>query len=268
VLPILRWAGSKRQLIPELVACLPASYGQYFEPFAGSAALFFAAVGGPASLGDTNPHVCNLYRVLQKHPRRLLKGLAELPNDSSGYYVARQQFARERDSVRSAVLFFYLNRFSFNGLYRENKNGVFNVPAGTETGGMPNTERIMLASALLAECATIYEGDFELTISGAGARDLVYLDPPYWNISPKSKGMYGSSTESARALLLRVIAAVNALTRIGAYWILSYPSTSDLASLTRRHRIIQHRVARTIGGHLTRRGKLSELILTNIPKGN
>src|SRR5687768_15680562 len=108
--PLLRWAGSKRKTVGEIVAHLPDEYGTYFEPFAGSASLFFVLETGPAVLGDINPHICNLYESLKVNAKRVAIEVAKLPSDAGAYYSLRPLLAAPANPFRRAALFLYLNR--------------------------------------------------------------------------------------------------------------------------------------------------------------
>lgn len=128
--PVFRWAGSKRQLVPTLIANAPDDFGAYIEPFAGSACLFFALQPERAVLGDFNTALIGAYRVIATAPRAVARALSAMPTDPAFYYELRSRDAALLSRVERAARFIYLNRFSFNGVYRTNLQGGFNVPRG------------------------------------------------------------------------------------------------------------------------------------------
>src|SRR5258706_5000854 len=128
--PFLRWAGSKRKLLPLLVPLIPASYNCYFEPFVGSACLFFAVRPRRAVLSDINADLIGAYSQVAAHPRRTWRIVSTLPKGAQAYYHIRRSLLQASSPQDSAARFIYLNRHCFNGVYRTNKTGMFNVPIG------------------------------------------------------------------------------------------------------------------------------------------
>jgi DNA adenine methylase len=164
-------------LLDELLPLLPAKFEVYFEPFLGGAALFFGLQPATAILSDNNPDLINLYRQVRDKPESLIKSLGRLRNGSREYYRVRKK--RPRTDITSAARTFYLTRLAFNGIYRLNLRGEFNVPYGRKTYlKVCNSTRIRQASAALAH-AQLSCADFEAPLSSARIGDLVYLDPPY-----------------------------------------------------------------------------------------
>lgn len=175
--PVLKWPGGKRALVKQLAAFVPAQFGTYIEPFCGGAALFFALQPNKAIVSDSNPELINFYRTFRARPRAIIKASDALSNSERQYYQLRRQLPKT--SLKKAIRFLYLNRASFAGLYRTNRNGVFNVPFGN------NGRRIIPSSDALLDSARVLRGailvceDFETTCSRAKKGDFVYLDPPY-----------------------------------------------------------------------------------------
>lgn len=175
--PPIRWAGSKRLLLPRLVQYLPSRYRRYYEPMIGSGALLFYLKPQAASLGDINPELMNFYAVLQKQPRALYAEIAKFKPSARNYYAIRGR--RPAALTQRAARFFFLTRLSWNGLYRVNKSGAFNVPySGRMPRRLTTLERFVAASRAL-ERAQLYTGDVTTTTSRARSGDFVYLDPPY-----------------------------------------------------------------------------------------
>jgi DNA adenine methylase len=174
---VLRWAGGKRRLIESLLALLPSSYERLIEPFAGSAALFFACRPTKAVLGDSNPELINFYEVLADHTDALVEGLLSLKASRPKYYEFRR--AKPRSQVSRAVRFAYLNRLCWNGLYRVNRQGAFNVPIGDRLPNHLWTRQQLEMAAKALKSAALVCSDFEQTLAKCASGDLVYLDPPY-----------------------------------------------------------------------------------------
>ncbi len=124
--PLFRWAGSKRKLLPELMAQVPASLTRYVEPFAGSGCLFFALRPEKAILGDINDELIYAYSVIRDHPRLVSRAVHRLRNEKRTYYRLRSQSPNALSPVDRAARFTYLNRHCFNGVYRINRAGCFN----------------------------------------------------------------------------------------------------------------------------------------------
>lgn len=160
-----------------LADLLPESYDRLVEPMVGGGALFFATRPKQAILGDSNEELINFYHVLANRTEALIDQLLQLRASSSQYYKFRS--ARPRAKMERAVRFAYLNRLCWNGLYRVNGSGEFNVPFG---GRLPkrlwNEEHLQTAATLLRN-ATLLSADFQATLKYCRAGDVVYLDPPY-----------------------------------------------------------------------------------------
>ena len=135
--PVFRWAGSKRKVLPQLLQCVPKEYARYVEPFAGSGCLFFALRPSIAVLGDINADLIGAYLVIRDHPRLVARAAHGFKRDRDTYYRLRSTAPDSLIPVERAARFVYLNRYCFNGVYRVNRSGLFNVPMGTRTGGIP-----------------------------------------------------------------------------------------------------------------------------------
>jgi DNA adenine methylase len=177
--PFLRWAGSKRQILPELLAHIPSDCGRYVEPFAGSACLFFALSPKSAILADINEELISTYRAVKHNVSEVADALRHLPIGKECYYAIRGQSAVTRVSALRAAHFIYLNRFCFNGLYRTNGSGQYNVPyGGNKSGRLPSEEALSKCSSQLLS-AELIAGPFQETLQRAKRGDFVYMDPPF-----------------------------------------------------------------------------------------
>ena len=178
--PILKWAGGKTQLLSMLLPKIPPHFDTYIEPFFGGGALFFALRPTNAIISDSNPELINLYRQIAADVEEVIKALGEFVNEESLFYKVRAQDFRELDPNTAAARTIYLNRTCYNGLYRLNKKGQFNVPFGQYVNPtICNPEALRSASEALGT-ARLLDADYrEVLHYYARPGDLVYLDPPY-----------------------------------------------------------------------------------------
>lgn len=178
VIPFLKWAGGKRWLAGRSAALLPEKYGRYIEPFLGSGAVFFFACPQQAILSDVNSRLIETYRAIQFDWKRVHRELRRHHREHSKEY-----YYREREKVRltpftRAAQFIYLNRTCWNGLYRVNLRGEFNVPIGTKTQVVMNGDDFAGVAQRLGN-VDLRCCDFSETIASAKRGDLVFADPPY-----------------------------------------------------------------------------------------
>ena len=175
--PLLKWPGGKRALLKFILPLVPYEFSRYYEPFLGGGALFFRLRPTHSFLGDKNADLVSAYRQIQANPVGVIRALRRLKNTEAAYYKVRD--SRPTSDLGKTARLLYLATLSFNGIHRVNLDGVFNVPYGHKTHIEPCVpERIFAASEALAGAALECQ-DFEVTVRGAQADDLVYLDPPY-----------------------------------------------------------------------------------------
>ena len=177
--PFLRWAGSKRQLVPRLSEFWSHSYERYVEPFAGSACLFFHLQPSQAILGDINQGLIRAYEQVRDNFAEVNELLRGASGSKSNYLHVRDIPPAALSPAEQAAQFIYLNRFCFNGLYRTNLTGKFNVPyGGLKSGSLPSPE-MLSACATALKNTQLVAGDFENILKLVQPGDFVYLDPPY-----------------------------------------------------------------------------------------
>lgn len=182
--PLLKWAGGKTQLLSEILPKLPKKYGRYIEPFFGGGALFFALrpVGG--IIADSNPELVNLYRAIAKDVDGVMAKLARYRNTEQMFYAVRAQNWRMLSPVEAAARTIFLNRTCFNGLYRVNRKGQFNVPFGRYKNPKILDEGTLQAASVLLRQSTIICGDYKAVLGKyAKTGDFAFLDPPYLPVS-------------------------------------------------------------------------------------
>lgn len=185
--PLLKWAGGKTQMIPNLTNAMPRKFGKYIEPFFGGGALFFHLSPKSAVIADSNPELINLYKQIAKDYKPVLALLQDMPNDEEFFYSVRAKLFTELSPVEAAARTIFLNRTCFNGLYRVNKSGKFNVPFGRYKEPKI-ADPLLLRSVSQALQGTLIEyGDYKTVLrKHAGSGDFVFLDPPYLPISKYS----------------------------------------------------------------------------------
>ncbi len=178
--PFLKWAGGKTQLLEELQQYIPSTFNNYIEPFLGGGALFFYLKPSNAILSDSNVELINCYNIVKTHPKELIKILKKYKYDEKFYYKIRGYEPEDLDDIESAARFIYLNRTCYNGLYRVNKKGKFNVPFGKyKNPKIVDENRILEASEALQN-AKILSGDYKTVLRRYALEgDFIYLDPPY-----------------------------------------------------------------------------------------
>lgn len=185
--PLLKWAGGKTQLLNDLLPKVPNSYGRYIEPFFGGGALFFALNPSDAIIADSNPELINVYRQVAEHIDEVIKFLQTYSNTEETFYAVRSLEWHELSPSEAAARMIFLNKTCFNGLYRVNKKGQFNVPFGRYNNPkICDIDTLYAASAILQR-ATIVCADYKKVIQDyAKPGDLVFLDPPYLPVSEYS----------------------------------------------------------------------------------
>lgn len=261
VTPILRWAGSKRQHVPFLLRYWRAgSRHRYIEPFAGSAAVFFAAGPRRAVLGDLNGELIQAYRALRRHPQDVYRLLRRFPIGEAAYYDIRA--ARRDDPLWQAARFVYLNRFCFNGLYRTNLKGNFNVPYGApKTDNLPSLEQFRSCARRLLR-ARLLHGDFRKTLDLVEAGDFVYIDPPYAVSRRRVFVEYGKDTFSTKDLD-DLATWLDTIDERGATFVVSYAESHEARSLFNGWHRQRFTVRRNVAGFLGARRNHYELFISN-----
>ena len=185
--PILKWAGGKTQMLPDLLPKVPTSYGRYIEPFFGGGALFFSLCPEKAIIADSNPELINLYRQVADNVESVIFYLKQYENTSEIFYSVRSLDWEQLSKPEAAARTLFLNKTCYNGLYRVNKKGQFNVPYGKyKNPKICDTEALYAASSALKK-AEIICGDYSLVLEHyAQPGDFIFLDPPYLPISEYS----------------------------------------------------------------------------------
>lgn len=185
--PILKWAGGKTQMLSDLLPKVPSSYGRYIEPFFGGGALFFALQPENAIIADSNPELINMYRQVADFPDEVIQHLKQYENTKEMFYNVRSQTWEALPKAEAAARTIFLNRTCFNGLYRVNKKGEFNVPYGKYKNPKICDQDALYAASDALKKAEILCGDYFLVLEHyAKEGDFIFLDPPYLPVSEYS----------------------------------------------------------------------------------
>lgn len=173
----IRWAGSKYNLLPQILTLFPSSFNCYYEPMLGGGAVFFSCEVSEASISDKNPDLINYYIVLRDHGKEFIEFLLSLKSSKEKYYELRAQ--QPENSFDRAVRFAYLNRLSWNGIFRVNHNGMFNVPFGGRTPSILWSKEHLIKCSNRLTSAKINCSDFKTPLEQCQKNDFVFFDPPY-----------------------------------------------------------------------------------------
>jgi DNA adenine methylase len=261
--PFLKWPGGKRWLVGRHQGFFPPEIDRYVEPFLGSGAVFFRLAPTNAILADTNSELVNAYRCVQRCAHTIDRELRELHKSHNAEVYYRMREMRPRDAVGRAVRFIYLNRTCFNGIYRVNKQGAFNVPMGSKTMVEYPLGFLAEVASRLRE-ATIEVADFEMTIGRATRGDFLYVDPPYTVKHNTNNFVKYNAHLFSWADQVRLAEAVRGAAKRGARVMVS---NADHASIRDLYRGFgeQRRVGRTsvLAAGPENRGKSTELVITN-----
>lgn len=261
--PFLRWAGSKKKLLPVLESYWNEGFDRYVEPFAGSACLFFRLDPEKALLADKNADLINVYSAVAANPETFYKKLQAIPRNPDTYYQIRSMKLNGLSEFDRAINFVYLNRNCFNGIYRTNSKGVFNVPYGGErAGNMPSLESFLASAERLGK-ARLRNWDFGTTIRHTRKGDFVYMDPPYAVESRRVFKEYGGKPFS-KSDLSRLDLHLNSMENKGVKFVVSYADCRESREIGSRWKSKGVYVRRNVAGFAGARKKAREIIITNI----
>lgn len=269
--PIVKWVGGKRQLIPELVKIIPEKFNTYYEPFLGGGALFFFLAPNKAVLNDFNPQLINLYSQIKTSPKAVMDALdiyqssynnCETSDEKKDFYFElRAKFNQKINGnihdVEEAALLVFLNKAGFNGLYRVNSEGKFNVPSANRTKlNLYDKDNFLQASKFLQK-AKITCGDFEVICQKAKRKDLVFFDSPYYGTFDTYQS--GGFNEEDHKRLAKLF---DELTQKQVYCILTNSNTDFIKDLYSKYTIKIVPVKRAINSDGSNRTG-QEIIVSN-----
>jgi DNA adenine methylase len=258
----LRWAGSKRKQLPILSRFWSPDFTRYVEPFMGSACLCFELQPTKALLGDLNYDLVRTFIAVRDHPLAVANRISKLPLGKRSYYSIRNELLSDMDPLDAAARFIFLNRFCFNGLYRTNEAGRFNVPfAPSRTGKLATAEDLKGAARVL-RCCTIKHADFESLLARTKSGDLVYLDPPYAVGNRRVFRQYGPSSFGLHDLQ-RLATSLELMNARNVKFLLSYADCSEAAAYFTRWPCKKMFIQRNIAGFSDHRRKAGEVLFSN-----
>lgn len=284
--PFVKWVGGKTQLIDQLEALLPADFDQwenvtYIEPFVGGGAMLFYMLQThsniqSAIINDINSDLTTCYKVVRDNPSALVESLKELQKEyyslqaeemrKQFYLMMREEFnTKTLDPIRNTTLFFFLNRTCFNGLYRVNKAGLFNVPFGRYETPMICDPNTIYADSELLKKVEILTGDYQETLAHAKDNTLFYFDPPYRPLSNTSS-FNDYAKESFNDLAqVRLKEFCDKVEEAGYKFMLSNSDCSDMFFDDLYLQYIIERVwaVRSVNANPNKRGKLKEILVHN-----
>lgn len=256
--PFLKWVGGKRSILPELLKRMPSNYHSYYEPFLGGGALYFAVQPEYAYLSDANFHLIITFKAVRNDIEGLIRSLKiHASRHSKEYYLnARKRLFKEKDPAKIASLFIYLNKTCYNGLYRVNKAGQFNVPIGDyKDPAILDEENLRNVSKLL-QSADIYQQDFSQVPIIKNA--FYYIDPPYHKTYDQyNDNGFGEKEHTELARFCREI------DKKGGYFMVSNSDTSFVRNAYKGYNVEKVSASRFVSCKAHQRGKTDELIIRN-----
>ena len=281
--PVLKWAGGKRHIAEVLAQKLPTSFNTYFEPFIGGAAFFLHLDHRPSVVGDINIGLTNFYGVLRESTQGLMSSIRAFAesfdaldnlSQKASYYSVRDAFNGNLNQRRAGLAslesrqedarnFYVLNKLAFNGLYRENQKGLFNVPFNGRKSFPPVDEQRFLAMAQRLSGTTILTADFETVTKDAADGDFVYFDPPYVPLTPSasftsySRGGFGLEEQN------RLSRVMSELADRGVKAMLSNSATPIAREIYSDFRVDEIEAPRVISSKAATRGSVMEIVVRN-----
>jgi DNA adenine methylase len=261
--PFVKWAGGKRSILPILLDRIPPQFTSYHEPFLGGGALFFMLQPPKAFLSDINLYLIIAYRAIQNHIEEVIAALADhkRKHTPQHYQEARKVLRKEQDPAKLAALFIYLNKTCYNGLYRVNQKGLFNVPIGKYEEPAILDESNLRACSSSLKTTDIFQSSFAqstVSIPGHNEGRFYYLDPPYHETySGYSESRFGEEGHRELASFCREIH------KKGDYFMLSNSDTSLVRELYKGYTIETIQATRSISCQSQGRQQKNELIIRN-----
>ena len=265
--PIVKWVGGKRQLMFELLKNMPKNYNRYFEPFIGGGALFFELQPNNAYISDTNEELINLYQVVRDNINELIKDLKK-HKITKEYFMEIRNIDRTQEyqnwsDIQKASRFIYLNRTCFNGMYRVNSKGEFNVPFGNYKNPRIVDENNLLNCSELLKNTEIECADFSQILSKVKKGDFVYFDPPYVPLNETSSFTSYTKDGFDLDMQFKLRDVCDELDNKGVKFLLSNSDTKLVNELYENYNIKKVFATRAINANPDGRGKITEVLVRN-----
>ncbi|MBA7640705.1 Modification methylase DpnIIA [subsurface metagenome] len=271
--PFVKWVGGKKQLLPKFERLYSPKYNNYFEPFIGGGAVFLYLTPPKAYLNDVNKALIWAYKNIKKNPTGIINLLKALQKDyykKSGrerenfYYSVREEYNNLSDaSLKKSARLIFLNKTCYNGMYRENSEGKFNVPFGRYKRPRILDEENLLALSATLKNTTLTSMDFEKAVEKAKRGDFVYFDPPYYPLSKTASFTSYSENGFLEKEQIRLKKTFANLDRKGVFVMLSNSYTNFIRNLYKDYKQIVVTANRAINCKAEGRGKIRELVILN-----
>lgn len=265
--PILKWAGGKTRLLPDILSRMPPRFGAYHEPFLGGGALYFTLLNkgrlGRVTLSDINQHLIDTYVAVRDHTDEVIFELGKHINDKDHYYKVRAWVESELTLPQKAARFLFLNRTCFNGLYRVNKKGLFNVSFGRYANPRICNEPALFSARRAFQQAALSLAPFQRVIDDASRGDFVYFDPPY---VPRSKtSSFTSYTKEGfgEDKQWELGEVCRELDRKGVHFLLSNSDVPLVHEIYEGFTVEPVLAPRSINSKTSKRGKITEVMVRN-----
>lgn len=263
--PFIKWAGGKSQLLPSMAPFFPpkAQISRYFEPFLGGGAVFFHLQHPRSFLSDSNASLVELYDIVKNHVEELIKALKVHRNEHDYFYEIRSQDPAKLSAIRRAARFIFLNKTCFNGLYRVNGKGEFNVPFGKYKNPAICDADGLRAASMALKHATITNADYQSVLDKARPTDFIYLDPPYHPLSKTSSFTSYTSDKFGEGEQKELANVYRELANRGCFVMLSNSDTPLIREIYKDFHIYEIQASRAINSKPEGRGKITELLIIN-----
>lgn len=265
--PFVKWAGGKSQLLHELILRVPTQFSRYFEPFVGGGALFFHLQPKEAYLSDLNPEVINTYQIIKNKIDELIADLKSHIHSSEYFYEIRNADRTKEyqnwSDVKKASRFIYLNKTCYNGLYRVNSKGQFNVPFGKYVNPKIVDEDNLYACHKVLKFAQINLNSFLHIEKIVKKDDFIYFDPPYAPLNQTSNFTSYSRNGFDEKMQKELKNLCDRLSQRGVRFMLSNSSAPTILELYKNYNIDFVYATRAINSNSQKRGKIAEVIVTN-----
>jgi len=267
--PFLKWAGGKRQLLPEIKKYIPQKINIYYEPFIGGGALLFDLQPKRAVINDVNTELINCYTIVRDSVDELIKDLHRHINDENYYYetrdLDRNAYYNNLSTIERASRIIYLNKTCFNGLFRVNSQGQFNVPFGKYKNPNIIDEIVLKADNIYLQSnkVMLLNTDFEKAVAKAQKGDFIYFDPPYDPVSDTSSFTGYSLSGFDKSEQIRLFRVFKELDSRGCKVLLSNSATDFVINLYSDYKILKVAASRSINSNASRRGKIDEVLVMN-----
>lgn len=271
--PFLKWVGGKGQLLEQFKSLFPKKYNKYYEPFVGGGAVFFYLKPESGHINDINEVLINTYKIIKTKPHDLIELLRDLEdkfhktkdeNKKEFYYDIREKFNDiKKPNLQKSAYLIFLNKTCFNGMYRENSKGGFNVPFGQYKNPTILNESNILEVSKLLKHIEITNTSFEECLENAEKGDFIYFDPPYYPLNKTSSFTTYSKDNFLEKEQEKLASLFKKLDKKGCYVMLSNSNTEFIEKLYKGYNIKKIHANRMINSVSSKRGKILEIVVRN-----